>query len=59
MNSQRTKQHICKPLQASPANQSLQKSCFLAGAPEDNFNFGSLFKDLKIIWQKRTETTNR
>jgi hypothetical protein len=25
-----TKQHICKPLQASPANPSLQKSCFFA-----------------------------
>jgi hypothetical protein len=23
---------LCKPLQASPANQSLQKSCFFAGA---------------------------
>lgn len=28
----RTKQHICKPLQASPAIQSLQKSCFFACA---------------------------
>jgi len=32
MNSQRTKQHICKPHEPS-RNQSLQKSCFLADTP--------------------------
>jgi len=31
MNSQRTKQHICKPHKPTQ-NQSLQKSCFLANA---------------------------
>jgi len=34
MNSQPTKQHICKPLQPT-RNQSLQKSCFLADAPHE------------------------
>jgi hypothetical protein len=41
MNSQRTKQHICKPHKLTH-NQSLQKSCFLADAPEDNYTFGIL-----------------
>ena len=31
MKPQPTKQHICKSLQAIPAIQRLQKSCFLAG----------------------------
>jgi len=34
MNSQRTKQHICKPHKPTH-DQSLQKSCFLADAPAD------------------------
>jgi hypothetical protein len=32
MNSQRTKQHICKPHKPTH-DRSLQKSCFLADAP--------------------------
>ncbi|MDD4210666.1 MAG: hypothetical protein PHI52_10065, partial [Bacteroidales bacterium] len=34
MNSPRTKQHICKPRSTSRFF-SLQKSCFLAGAPQE------------------------
>jgi len=41
MKSQRTKQHICKPHKPT-LDQSLQKSCFLADAPEDNCTFGIL-----------------
>ena len=39
MNSQRTKQHICKPHKPTH-DRSLQKSCFLADAPTDNCIFG-------------------
>jgi hypothetical protein len=34
MKSPRTKQHICKPHQPTH-NQSLQKSCFFADAPQE------------------------
>jgi len=43
INSQRTKQHICKPRQPIQ-DQSLQKSCFLALAPMDIFIFGTFIK---------------
>jgi hypothetical protein len=39
MNSQRTKQHICKPHKPTQ-NQSLQKSCFFADAPAELSIFG-------------------
>jgi len=45
INSQRTKQHICKPRQPQH-NQSLQKSCFLALAPMDIFIFGTFIKQI-------------
>lgn len=38
MNSQRTKQLFCKPHKPSH-DLSLQKSCFLADAPDYNDNF--------------------
>ena len=41
MNSQRTKQHICKPHKPTH-DRSLQKSCFIAYAPDDNDNFDKL-----------------
>ena len=34
MNSQRTKQHICKP-HVPTQNRWLQKNCFLADAPAE------------------------
>jgi len=43
MNSQRTKQHIRKPRHTSQSF-SLQKSCFLADAPEDNCIFVDINK---------------
>jgi len=38
MNSQPTKQHICKPHKPTH-DQSLQKSCFLADAPDKMTKF--------------------
>jgi hypothetical protein len=47
MNSQPTKQHICKSHKQTQ-NQNLQKSCFLADAPTELCIFGFLINGLKI-----------
>lgn len=47
MNSQRTKQHICKPREPEQ-NQSLQKSCFLADTPENSLLSGQNTYKVKL-----------
>jgi hypothetical protein len=46
MNRPRTKQHICKPHNPTH-DQSLQKSCFLADAPEEIGTFAFIDNDFK------------
>ena len=59
MNSQRTKQHICKPHKLTH-DQGLQKSCFLADTPTDLSIFVFFNQRTENIeWQKRTGTINR
>jgi hypothetical protein len=57
MNSQRSKQHICKPLKPT-RNPSLQKSCFLANAPVDNCIFVVMTKEtaIKLFNEKQIRT---
>jgi len=43
---QRTKQHICKPHKPTH-DQSLQKSCFLANAPDGIIKFDFLKLNIK------------